>query len=117
MPRGRPAGSSIRQNIVELLFYLPKGYGYQISKLYNRLFPQVSQRSIYYHLRKGVLTQELIIHAIEQEQGDFSWGKTAEKIYYTLGSTAAPRGNERVKKFLEDHLPRERKEGSSSFIK
>ena len=56
MVRGRPVKSQIRQNIIEILFYLGKGYGYQISKIYNEAIPQVTQRSVYYHLRKGVHT-------------------------------------------------------------
>lgn len=101
MPRGRPTGSIIRQNVVEILFYLQKGYGYQLSKLYNQLFPKVTQRSVYYHLRKGIITQEIEVHAVEQEKGDFSWGQLVEKTYYALGKNAAPRGNERIKNFLE----------------
>lgn len=101
MKCGRPVQSQIRQNIIEILFYLNKGYGYQISKIYNEIFPQVTQRSIYYHLRKGVLTKEIIMHKIEQEKGDFSWGTVVEKKYYTLGDKAQPQGNNRIKQFLE----------------
>ena len=41
MPRGRPVKSQIRQNIIEILFYLKQGYGYNIAKVYNDIFPQV----------------------------------------------------------------------------
>ena len=99
--RGRPVQSQIRQNVIEILFYLGKGYGYQIAKLYNEIFPEVTQRSIYYHLRKGTQTKEIEIHKIEQEEGNFSWGSSVEKKYYTLGVNAEPKGLMRVKKHLK----------------
>jgi len=99
--RGRPVKSIIRQNILEILFHLKKGYGYQIAKIYNEVFPQVTQRSIYYHLRKGILTKEIEIHKIEQETGDFSWGQMVEKKYYSLGSLAQAKGEPRVEEFLK----------------
>jgi len=101
MPRGRPIKSKIRQNILEILFYLNKGYGYQICKIYNEVFTPVCQRSIYYHLRKGVLTRELEVHEVKEEKGDFSWGNTVEKIYYSLGKLAETKGNDKVKEFLK----------------
>ena len=102
MVRGIPVKSQIRQNIIEILFYLGKGYGYQISKIYNEVFPQVTQRSVYYHLRKGVHTKEINVNKIKEEKGDFSWGDTVEKIYYELGEAAEPRGEGRVKEFLKN---------------
>ena len=101
MARGRPIKSQIRQNIVEILHFLNQGDGYQIAKIYNEVFPQVTQRSIYYHLRKGIQTKEIKINKIKQEEGDFSWGKMVEKIYYTLGSESVPKEDQRVKDFLE----------------
>ncbi len=101
MKRGRPTKSVIRQNVIEILSYLPQGYGYEISKIYNEIFPKVTQRSIYYHLRKGVQTQEIAVHKIEEEKGNFSWGSTVEKIYYTLGKSAEPKGNSQLKDFLQ----------------
>ncbi|HLC52448.1 MAG TPA: hypothetical protein VJI98_04355 [Candidatus Nanoarchaeia archaeon] len=98
--RGRPVKSTIRQNIIELLYYLGKGYGYQIAKIYNEIFPQVTQRSIYYHLRKGVLTREISVHKIEQEKGVYSWGQMVEKKYYHLGKNADPKDSERVKELV-----------------
>lgn len=99
--KGRPCKSEIRQNIIEILYFLGKGYGYQISKIYNELFAQVSQRSIYYHLRKGTFLGEIEVHNIKEEEGNFSWGKTVEKIYYSLGRRARPQGILKVKKFLD----------------
>ena len=101
MPRGRPVKSQIRQNILEILYYLGKGYGYNISIIYKEIFPDVSQRSIYYHLRKGVQTQELEIEEIKEEKGDFSWGSRVEKVYYCLGKNAEVKVNLFVKKYFE----------------
>ena len=72
--RGRPTHSNIRQNIIELLYHIGYAYGYVISKKYQQVFPQVTQRVIYYHLRKGVELKEFEIYKVEQEKGDFSWG-------------------------------------------
>jgi len=103
MPPGRPIHSQIRTNIIEILFYLGRGYGYQIAKIYNELFPEVTQRSIYYHLRKGEKTKEIELNTIEEEKGDFSWGNTVEKIYYTLGTAAKPNGETRIEDYLKKH--------------
>jgi hypothetical protein len=99
--RGRPPCSQIRKNILEILYYLHQGYGYQIYKIYLEIFPKVSQRSIYHHLRMGVKTKELIVQEVKQEQGDYSWGSTVEKIIYALGPQAQPVGEKRVKEYLE----------------
>lgn len=80
-----------------------QGYGYQICKIYNEIFPTVTQRSIYYHLRKGVYTKEINLHKVEEEKGNFSWGNSVEKRYYALGDKAAPKGEKRVKEFLNKH--------------
>jgi DNA-binding transcriptional ArsR family regulator len=98
--KGRPVKSQIRQNVIEILHYLGRGYGYQIAKIYNEIFPEVTQRSVYYHLRKGVLIGEISVHKVEQEKGDFSWGQMVEKKYYSLGGKADPKGVKRVKEFL-----------------
>lgn len=103
MPRGRPTQSVIRQNIIELLYHLGKGYGYQISKMYNEIFPPVTQRSIYYHLRKGMQTREITEHSVQRERGVFSWGSEVEKKMYALGQEAKPTGSVRVKIHVENH--------------
>ncbi len=100
--RGRPPQSQIRQNIIEILYYLKEGYGYQISKIYNKAFPKASQRVIYYHLRKGVGLEELKVKKIHTEKGDFSWGDSVEKIVYTLGERAEPKVVEKVKDAIRE---------------
>ncbi len=101
MKRGRPTQSAIRQNIVDILFFMKKGYGYDIYKAYIRIFPKPTLRVIYYHLKKGVVLGEFIVKEIKQEKGEYSWGSHAEKIYYSLGPNAKPSMNQRVKKYFE----------------
>jgi len=101
MKLGRPVKSKIRSNIIEILHYMGQGYGYQISKIYNEIFPKVTQRSIYYHLRKGISTTEINVYKVEQEKGNFSWGPMTEKIYYCLGRNANPKSLPQVKRFLQ----------------
>ncbi len=100
MSRGRPVGSQIRSNLIELLYFLGEGYGYELHKHYNKIFPQCTMRSIHFQLKKGVLTREFKVKKIKKEQGEYSWGQTVEKVYYELGPMAMPKGDERVKKGL-----------------
>ena len=113
MVKGRPIKSQIRQNIVEILHYLGEGYGYQVAKIYNEIFPQATQRSIYYNLQKGILTKEIVVHKIEKEEGQFSWGTSVEKKYYSLGKNAEAKGEKRVKQYL-DQWQKTKKENSPS---
>ena len=101
MARGRPVKSQIRQNIIELLFFLKEGYGYDIYRQYKEIFPLVSMRVIYYHLKKGADLGEFKVNKIIKENGNFSWGSEAEKIYYSLGKEAQPIGNERAKEVVD----------------
>ena len=95
--RGRPIKSEIRQNIIDILHVLGSGYGYDVYKIYQEIFPKVTMRSIYYHLKKGTQTNEFKISEIKKEKGHFSWGGEVEKTYYALGPNAQPRDNERIK--------------------
>ena len=99
--RGRPPRSQIRQNIVEILYHIGSSHGYEIYNIYVDIFPAVSQRSIYYHLRKGVMLKEFRIHKVRKEKGDYSWGNYAEKTYYKLGENSQVRGNSAVKRYFE----------------
>ncbi len=102
MKRGRPVKSQIRQNIVDILHFIKSGYGYDIYKVYIGIFPAVTMRSIYYHLKKGEQTGEFIVKSIIKEKGEYSWGGEAEKIYYALGRTAKPTTNLKLKEYLEE---------------
>lgn len=100
MKRGRPVHSEIRQNMVEILFYLKEAYGYEIYKIYKEVFPTVTLRSMYYHLKKGSSIGEFEKIRIEKDQGDYSWGPSTERIIYKLGPNAKPVGDSRVEEFL-----------------
>ncbi len=101
MPRGRKPKSEIRQNIVEILYFLKQGHGYDIYKIYRDIFPLVTMRSIYYNLKKGVVLEEFKVQAIKSEKGTYSWGETAEKTYYMLGPNAKPKIDSRVTEYFE----------------
>lgn len=101
MPRGRPTKSEIRQNLVEILAVKGSGYGYELAKIYNQIFPPCTRENIYYHLRKGVALGEFVVKEVKEEKGDYSWGETVQKKYYELGPNAKPKGDERVKKHFE----------------
>jgi hypothetical protein len=58
-------------------------------------------RVIYYHLKKGTDLGEFKVNKVIRENGDFSWGNEAEKIYYSLGKEAQPSGSERVRDAIE----------------
>ncbi|MBW2965401.1 hypothetical protein KY363_08140 [Candidatus Woesearchaeota archaeon] len=109
MKRGRPTKSVIRQNIVELLYFLGDGYAYDIYKHYVELFPQVTMRSVYYHLKKGVATNEFVVKDVKKEKGEYSWGGEAEKIYYGLGPSAAPQMLPTVKTYFDKKGDKARK--------
>ena len=102
MRRGRSVGSNVRQNVLEILAVIGRGHGYQIYKIYRELFPKVTLRVIYYHLKKGLSLGELEVERVEKERGDYSWGSEAEKIYYKLGPEAKKTGDERIAAFIKN---------------
>lgn len=86
--------------MVEILAYASKAYGYEIYKIYIEIFPKITLRSVYYHLKKGIQLDEFRVDKVIQEKGDYSWGTTTEKIYYSLGTKANPKGNKRLKEYI-----------------
>jgi hypothetical protein len=101
MPRGRPVKSQIRQNLIELLAVMGKGYGYELHKVYKEIFPECTREVVYYHLKKGIKLGEFAIDEVKQEKGEYSWGATVEKTYYKLGQNAKPSGDARVKEYFD----------------
>ncbi|PIN86899.1 hypothetical protein COV19_02735 [Candidatus Woesearchaeota archaeon CG10_big_fil_rev_8_21_14_0_10_44_13] len=102
MVRGRPVKSQIRQNIVEIIYFLGPSSGYDLYKIYRAIYPKVTLRSIYYHLKKGIQTNEFKVDKIEKVKGDYSWGPEAEKTYYGLGPSAKPSIDKNVKEYLDN---------------
>jgi hypothetical protein len=112
MQRGRPSISRIRQNIVEILSVCRQAYGYEIYRAYKEIFTAPTMRSIYFQLKKGMETNEFIVESVRREEGEYSWGKTADKTYYRLGPCANPSGDKRVRDYFSRislELPQEPK--------
>ena len=101
MKRGRPPGSPVRQNVTELLAQFGELHGYDICKHYAKLFPAVSMRAIYYGLKRGVKKGYFKVARVEKQQGSYSWGPEAQRVYYSLGSAAKPTGDAKVKMYFE----------------
>ena len=101
MQRGRPTGSQVRQNIIEILHYGTKLHGYKIATIYKELFPKITMRTIYYHLKRGIATGELKITETKKEQGNYSWGGEVYRKYYELGPNAKPSEVPLVKEYFE----------------
>ena len=83
------------------MHFLGEGYAYNVFKIYREIFPSVTMRSIYYHMKKGVVLQEFKLTQIKKEEGEYSWGNHAEKIYYELGPNASPLIDPRVKEYFD----------------
>ena len=66
--KGRPLGSQVRQNIIEILYFMGHGCGYDIYKIYVAIFPKVTMRLIYYHLNKGYQIWEFKIYKVGKEK-------------------------------------------------
>ncbi|MBI4147937.1 hypothetical protein HY490_01470 [Candidatus Woesearchaeota archaeon] len=101
MPRGRPVGSVVRQNIVNILAVIGRAYGYQVHKVYQQIYPPCTREVIYYNLKKGVKTGEFVVDEIKTEKGEYSWGQAVEKTYYRLGPQAKPTTDERVTRHFQ----------------
>ena len=108
--RGRPVNSMIRQNMIEILYFLGQGYGYEIYKIYREIFPSATMRVMYYHLQKGVELKEFKIAKIDKVEGNYSWGDKAEKRYYTLDENAEPRADEKVRDYIQKYLAKQEKD-------
>ena len=100
MKRGRPAQSVVRQNMVEIVAVKKQVYGYELFKIYLDIFPTITMRNIYYHLKKGIETGEFSVAKVEKQEGTYSWGPASEHTYYQLGAKAEPRGDVKVKEYF-----------------
>ncbi len=99
--QGRPIGSKVRQNIVEILYFYKHLHGYDLYKIYKELYKPVTMRLIYYHMKKGLDTGEFRIYKVDKKVGTYSWGGTSENILYELGPKANPMIEPHVKIFWE----------------
>lgn len=87
--------------MIEIVYFLKTSAGYDIYKVYREIYPKVTLRNIYYHLKKGVSLGVFELESIKNMKGSNSWGSRTEKIFYKLGKNAKPLGDMRVKKFIE----------------
>ncbi len=99
--QGRPLGSKVRQNIIEILYFYKQLHGYELYKIYTDLYPPVTMRLIYYHLKKGLSLGEFKIARVDKKVGNYSWGGVSENILYTLDSAASPIIEPHVKSYFE----------------
>ena len=91
---GRKPKSQIRDEIVELLYFMKEAYGYELYKKYCKVFDKkISIRSIYYHLNKGVELGIFNLKEIRDVKGDFSWGSGVKQVIFKLGVNAQPIGS------------------------
>ncbi|MBT3940930.1 hypothetical protein HOD83_02380 [Candidatus Woesearchaeota archaeon] len=94
---GRKAKSQIRDEMVDLLFFLKEAYGYDLYKKYCKVYDKkISMRSIYYHLNKGVELGVFNLKEIRDVKGDFSWGSGVKQVIFQLGVNAQPSGNKEI---------------------
>ncbi len=88
MPKGRPLKTEIREKIACILKYKKSSYGYEIHKIYKKIFGKISLRNLYYNLNKGLELGEFIIVNVKKEEGEFTWGNKVERKYYSIGPQA-----------------------------
>jgi len=98
--RGRSLGSPIRDNLIDLLYVLGPSYGYVLYKNYKKIWGQVSIRSIYHHLSKGVELGLFEVSGIEKAEGNYSWGSGVQRTIYKLAKDVQPKNPEQIKKQL-----------------
>lgn len=99
MKQGRPARSIVRQRLGEMLFVAGRLTAYDAHKHYLKLFGPASQRNVYYQLERGA-NLEQFEKIIVEEKGDYSWGSTTRKVYYTLKSKEGIMMDSRVREYF-----------------
>jgi hypothetical protein len=100
MPPGRPSYSLVRERLKEMLFIAGKLTAYDAHKHYVRIFAKTSQRNVYYQLQKGVEKEEFQ-QAVVEEEGDYSWGSKAKKVYYSLAKEISVQIQKEVKEYFD----------------
>jgi hypothetical protein len=101
--RGRAVGSTIRDNLVEILFFLKEAHGYDLYKFYKKIVGKpISIRTVYYHLAKGQDLGVFELKGIQTLKGDYSWGSSVERKIFRLGKQAQPRVDNKIKNAIEE---------------
>jgi len=100
--RGRPTKSLIRDRMQQIVDALGKAYGYEVYKIYTKVFETVSIRSMYYHFKRGVELGEFVGAGQKQEKGPYTWGRESTHIYYSLGDAASHKANTELQKQVKE---------------
>lgn len=87
--RGRPTFSIVRNNIIEMIKEEGEDYGYNIYLKYNKKYPKVALRSIYYNLHKAI-ELGLLNKRIVKATGKFSWGDELTRCMFSLNEAMKP---------------------------
>lgn len=99
---GRPAKSIVRDRLAEMLFIVGKITAYDAHKHYVQIFSGITQRNVYYQLRRGVDLGEFEISDVIDEKGEYSWGSTSRKVYFGLSKNASPQFNKQIKDYFDE---------------
>ena len=75
--------SRVRDHIREILTILGEATGYQVHKLYTRVYGRITLRNVYYHLHRLLSDGEARLRS-EDATGDYSWGRETVRKYYQL---------------------------------
>ena len=97
---GRPRKSVVRENLKKLLFHFGSLTAYQAHRHYVTLFAATSRRNIYYQLHAGVDMGLFEIDTVTDEVGEYSWGSSARKVYYSLHSSAIVTPDNRIQQYV-----------------
>ncbi len=113
----RKPGSIVRERIKKILAIAEKAYGYEIYKIYNRVYGDVLMRTIYYNLKKGVEERDFELIGILNVPGDFTWGFETNRIYYKNRENVALNLDEEtyIKKAIKD-IKKEMKEEVKKWV-
>lgn len=93
--------SPVRKNLIELLYVFGRLNAYDAYKHYIKLFSKTTMRNVYYQLERGEVLGEFTAEYVE-EQGDYGWGSSATKKYYSLGEQAHPVLNITIKEYFDN---------------
>ena len=76
--------SIVRRGLGQILYIAGKLTAYDAHRHYIKLFGPTTRRNVYYQLQKGVDLGLFKIVEVVEEDGDYSWGVKARKVYYSI---------------------------------
>ena len=102
MKRGRPWRSDVRKKIGRVLAGCGVGHGYKVFKIYRAAYGKTTLRNVYYHLQKGVELDEFLEVGVELKNGNYTWGKNAQRKLYINGPDSEKKSDDRVKNAMKE---------------